>query len=237
MIRLDAALVQRALCDSRNKAQTLIKEHSVTVNGTIIAKASFKVSQEDNIALLHTRHYISRAAQKLEGFLSEHDVAIKDKIILDVGASTGGFTQILLENGAKKVLALDVGSAQLHPSLKADSRVESIEHQDIRNFKHEPFEFITCDVSFISLHHILDALNRLSTQELIILFKPQFEVGKGVKRDKKGVVKDTKALELAQRRFEDAVKLLEWETLYTAPSRLAGKEGNIETFYHFRKNH
>ena len=177
--------------DSRTKAQLLIKEGYVAVDGYVVDKPSFKAKEDAKIEIFGETRFVSRAARKLKGFLDVHLVTIEGKRCLDVGASTGGFTQILLERGAKSVTALDVGTSQLHETLRNDERVLSVESTDIREFQSkQPFEVVTCDVSFISLHHILSDLERLANGVLILLFKPQFEVGREAKRDRHGVVTD-----------------------------------------------
>ena len=233
-MRLDALLVERGLVESRTKAQALIKEGSVAVDGKVIDKPSFKPKEDANIEVFGDTRFVSRAARKLKGFLDLHPVAIEGKRCLDVGASTGGFTQILLERGAESVTAIDVGTSQLHERLRNDTRVRSVESTDIRNFKSDaPFEVVTCDVSFISLHHILSDLDRLASGLLIVLFKPQFEVGREAKRDRHGVVTDEKAIREAQRRFERAAGELGWRLMVKELSSLPGKEGNHEWFYCF----
>jgi len=232
-VRLDTLLVKRKLIDSRTKAQELIKKGAVAVDGKIVDKPSFKAKEDVKIEVFGETRFVSRAAYKLKGFLDVHTVAIKGKHCLDVGASTGGFTQILLECGAKSVTALDVGSSQLHKSLQNDDRVISIESTDIRDFQtKEPFGVVTCDVSFISLHHILSDLDRLAKGDLILLFKPQFEVGRDAKR-RRGVVTDENAIALAQLNFECATAKLRWRLIAKETSKLPGKEGNREWFYYF----
>jgi len=233
-LRIDLFLVERGLIESRAKAQALIKEGNVAVDSKVVNKPSFKVKEEAKVEIFQKRQFVSRAARKLKGFLDIHPVAIEGKRCLDVGASTGGFTQILLERGAKSVTALDVGTSQLHKMLRNDARVQSVESTDIREFQSDqPFEVVTCDVSFISLHHILSDLDRLANGVLILLFKPQFEVGREAKRDRHGVVTDEKAIALAQRRFERATVELRWRLMVKEISTLPGKEGNYEWFYCF----
>lgn len=236
MIRLDQYLVENNLVDSRNKAQQLIKDSKVSVNKKIITKASFKVS--DELIELDDEHvYVSRAAYKLKNFLPLLPFNVKGMNALDIGSSTGGFTEVLLMNGVASVTSVDVGSSQLHKKLLDDDRVISIENQDIREFKSEKhFELITCDVSFISLSHILDSINELSSKYIILLFKPQFEVGKNVKRDKNGVVADKKAISTAIIKLEDTCTLLGWKKLLMEASSITGKEGNIEYCYCYEKN-
>ena len=152
--------------------------------------------------------------------------------VLDVGSSTGGFVQILLQRGAKSVTALDVGSSQLSEILRRDPRVIVCENTDIREFaSKKKFDLITCDVSFISLNLILKSLTSLAKSALIVLFKPQFEVGAEAKRNKKGVLKDEKAVGAARAKFERLCAELGLAVLHASACKITGKEGNQEFFY------
>ncbi len=160
------------------------------------------------------------------------NLKLDGKRALDIGSSTGGFVQILLENGVKEIFAVDVGDNQLHKSLREDKRVRVFENCDIREFKaNKLFDIITCDISFISILNILKSIDRVSKRDIIILFKPQFEVGKGVKRNKKGVVLDNKAIDSARENFEKATQDLGLETSKEFKIKIAGKSGNIEYLY------
>ncbi|EAI3515855.1 TPA: TlyA family RNA methyltransferase [Campylobacter coli] len=242
--------VAKRLNLSRNKALELIENEEILLNSKPY-KASFDVqnllknkiadqeellnSKELNLELLGEL-YVSRAAFKLKYFLENHNINIANKTCLDIGSSTGGFVQILLEHKALKVSALDVGDNQLHPSLRDDERIEVIENTDLRTFKSEQkFDFITCDVSFISLTHLLSYIDNLALKDIVLLFKPQFEVGKQAKRDKKGVLKDEKAVLKAMREFENACARLGWILQCCEESKIKGKEGNIEYFYYYTK--
>jgi len=236
MIRLDNYLVENSLTDSRNKAQTLIKNGLVSVDSKVILKSSFKVKKTDNVEVAKHDNYVSRSANKLKLFLEEINLDVTEMKALDIGSSTGGFTQVLLENGVKEVSAVDVGKEQLHKSIKKDSRVKSYESCDIRKFESEqPFELVVSDVSFISLLNILDDVERLACGDIILLFKPQFEVGREAKRDNNGVVLDEKAIIGAMKKFEEVCELKKWDLIVKSPSKLTGKEGNLEYCYYYKK--
>ncbi|QEZ88587.1 16S/23S rRNA (cytidine-2'-O)-methyltransferase [Aliarcobacter cibarius] len=235
-MRLDLYLTKNFNIQSRNKANELIKASKVKVDNKIISKASFIVEENMNIELLEEDFYVSRAAYKLKYFLDEIKIDLQDKIALDIGSSTGGFTQILLEHQIKKVICVDVGSNQLHERIKNDERIEFFENCDIRDFKSEIcFDIVTCDVSFISILNIINSINSLDFKKLIILFKPQFEVGINVKRDKKGVVKDKDAIEKARSNFLAKTLELKWKLEKNNISKLQGKDGNYEEFFYFSK--
>ncbi len=222
---------------SRNKATELIKSNKVKCDGEIITKPSFNVLDFHKIELLEDDFYVSRAAYKLKFFLQElKNFDLKNKNALDIGSSTGGFTQILLENEIKKVTCVDVGTNQLHERIKYNDKINFFENTDIRNFESdEIFDIVTCDVSFISILNIIDAINTLASKDIIILFKPQFEVGTNVKRDKKGIVKDNNAIQKARDNFLNKTNILNWTLKYSNISKLQGKDGNVEEFFYFSK--
>lgn len=235
-MRLDNYLVQMGLSESRNKAQTIIKEGLVSVNKKVMKKSAFSVEESDEVSVSEHKSYVSRAAFKLDEFLNETGLHVKGKTALDIGSSTGGFTQVLLERGVGEVSCVDVGSEQLHHSLRNDERVHVYENCDIRKFESKrQFDLIVSDVAFISLLYILDDVDRLGSDEIILLFKPQFEVGREAKRDKNGVVTDKKAVASAMTKFEDACRLKNWRLIQKSPSKLMGKEGNLEYCYYFKK--
>jgi 23S rRNA (cytidine1920-2'-O)/16S rRNA (cytidine1409-2'-O)-methyltransferase len=184
------------------------------------------------------KFYVSRAGRKLDAFLSEHIVDFKEKCALDIGSSTGGFAQIVLEKGVRSLDCVDVGRDQLHISLRKNEILSLHEETDIRDFQSDTaFEVITCDVSFISILQIIDNIDKLAEKgtDIVILYKPQFEVGKDVKRDSKGVVLDLDAIARRKEAFEAQAKKMAWEEIYQAESKIAGKEGNQEYLYHFVK--
>ncbi len=235
-MRLDRYLFEKGFTKSRNKASELIKSGEVFIDDKKITKPGFEVNDDSEIRILNLKQYVSRAGEKLKRFLtSVKDIDIKDRVCLDIGSSTGGFAEVLLEEGAKRVVCVDVGSNQLHPTLRDSNKIELYEEQDVRDFvPKEKFDLVTCDVSFISVVDILEDLDRLADDKIIILFKPQFEVGKLAKRDKKGVVKDKKAIERAKERFL-SLCLQKWDKIVELDSDVKGKEGNIERFYYFQK--
>ncbi len=235
-MRLDSFLFEKGLAQSRNKAAELIKEGSVWLNGKVERKGAAHVSEDDHIEVEKITQYVSRAGLKLRGFLNGLGVSFQDYRVLDIGSSTGGFVQVWLEEGVQSVTAVDVGSEQLHPLLKHDPRIILHENTDIRDFKpNNTYEMVSCDVSFIGLSAILEVIDRLAKKEIIILFKPQFEVGKAIKRTSKGVIKDNAAIARAQGLFEAQTVHFGWQLIEKKESLLKGKEGNLETFYYFRQ--
>ncbi len=171
----------------------------------------------------------------MKKFLQEINFKQNIKTALDIGSSTGGFVQILLENNLQKVVALDVGSLQLHNLLRNDPRVCVFENTDIRDFKSdEKFDLVTCDISFISMTSILEYIVPFIKNRAIFLFKPQFEVGKDIKRDKRGVVKDEKAISMSRREFELKASKFGLILEESKECCIRGKEGNLEYFYMYK---
>ncbi|MDD5405633.1 MAG: TlyA family RNA methyltransferase [Sulfurovaceae bacterium] len=236
-MRLDIYLVENGYFESRNRALDAIKSGKVKVDSKC-AKPSTQCDENSNVEVENEKFYASRAARKLEAFLDQHTVSLQGKKALDIGSSTGGFAQILLEEKVKSLACVDVGTNQLHFSIRDDNRVAVHENCDIRNFRPEDkFEIISCDVSFISLLEIIDSIDRLADQnaDIILLYKPQFEVGRLAKRDSRGVVVDLDAIARTKEVFEESVSKLGWILKERVPSTVQGKEGNQEFFYHFIK--
>ncbi|RUM71899.1 MAG: TlyA family RNA methyltransferase [Sulfurovum sp.] len=237
-MRLDKYLVVEGYYESRNRALEAIKSGEVKVGGKR-AKPSTPVDRNSLIEVQQSKFYVSRAARKLEAFLAEYPVDMEGKKALDIGSSTGGFAQIVLEHGVQSLHCVDVGSDQLHISVRNDPRVSVHEETDIREFSSQQgFDLVTCDVSFISILQILGDIDRLAVRggDIIILYKPQFEVGKDVRRDSRGVVQDADAIARRKEAFEAETKKLGWEEKAQALSRIQGKEGNQEYLFHFVKN-
>lgn len=235
-MRLDKYLYEHFKLQSRNKACELIKNNKIKLNGKIISKASFQVLDTPIIEILQEDFYVSRSAYKLKHFLEEIHLNLENTRALDIGSSTGGFTQILLENKVKHVTCVDVGSNQLHDKVKENQNIDFFENTDIRDFTSSyEFDVVTCDVSFISILYIIEDINRLASKDIIILFKAQYEVGSNVKRNTKGVVLDLKAITKARKKFTDTCEALNWTLRYNNFSKVTGKEGNNEELFYFTK--
>ncbi len=234
-MRLDYALFNQHLVNSREKAKALVLKNQVLVNKMVVSKPSFIIKEDDKIEIVAEKLFISRAGEKLGAFLETHFVDFKKKVVLDVGASKGGFSEVALLKGAKKVLCVDVGKMQLDENLRNDTRIECYEECDIRGFKTpETIDLVLCDVSFISLYCILEAILPLS-DEFLALFKPQFEVGRATKRNKKGVVVDKEAILNALENFKNHLKTKDFQILKIQESLVKGKNGNVEFFIHFKR--
>lgn len=237
--RVDILLVERGLCETREKAKRSIMAGLVFSNETRIDKAGEKISIDSPLQIKGSQlKYVSRGGLKLEKALEVFDISVKDKIMLDIGSSTGGFTDCALQNGAKHCYALDVGTNQLAWKIRSDDRVTVMEKTNFRYSKPEDFtkglpEFATIDVSFISLSLILPVLKTILIPggEVMALVKPQFEAGKE-KVGKKGIVRDAKVhLEV----LEVTAKMAS-ENGFTVKdasfSPITGGEGNIEFLFH-----
>ncbi len=233
-IRLDRLLVQRGLAATRSKAQDLIRRGAVSAGGRIIVKAGAEISHDELIQVLETERYVSRSAWKLRAGLDAFGFSPAGLLCLDIGSSTGGFTQVLLEGGAARIFSVDVGRDQLHPSLRADARVVSLESTDARKITRErlgsPAGAITCDVSFISLLKVLPAVLPLADEGawLVALIKPQFEVGRE-RVGKGGIVKDEGAKLDAIARVLESIEGAGWTVRGTIRSPILGQDGNEET--------
>jgi 23S rRNA (cytidine1920-2'-O)/16S rRNA (cytidine1409-2'-O)-methyltransferase len=236
--RLDTLLVEKELCTSRQQAQSLIRAGLVLVNRQIIDKPGTEVQQDASIAIKERSPYVSRGGEKLAKALRVFDLSIRDRICLDGGISTGGFTDCLLQAGARQVYGIDVGYGQLDWRLRNDPRVIVRERTNLRYLKPvdlygDPADLIpdlaVVDVSFISLSKILPALVDLLVEpkELILLVKPQFEVGKE-QVGKKGVVRDLQAQAGAISQVLSCAVELEWRYRGLTWSPLLGPAGNIE---------
>ena len=240
--RLDIILTARGLARSRSEARDLILRGAVLVAGRVAAKPG--ELHTDDVALevaAGESGYVSRGALKLEGALDHFGLSVDGLTGIDIGASTGGFTQVLLRRGARKVYAVDVGHGQLAPEIAADPRVVSLEGQDARGLTRamiaEPPECLVADVSFISLRLALPVPLQLMAPgaTLVALVKPQFELGPD-SLDKRGVVRDPSAATAAMKGIAVWLTALGWRVLGSIPSPLPGKEGNREYLIAARRN-
>lgn len=246
--RLDRALVERGLLPSRERAQAAIAAGLVLVDGRRASRPSQRVAAEQAIAVLGDPiGYVGRGGQKLAAALDHWQVDVSGRVVLDVGASTGGFTHCLLQRGARLVFAVDVGRDQLDPSLRRDPRVISLEETDIRSLAALPaqpalgaqpplVDLVTIDVSFISLTLVLPAaLPFLQADALLLcLVKPQFELGPG-RVGKKGVVRDGRLWRQAVDTVAASARSLDLQVLGSLPSPVAGGSGNREFFLCLRR--
>ena len=239
--RLDVLLVKRGLAESREKAKAIIMSGNVFVGNNREDKAGSTFDEKVEITVKgSTLKYVSRGGLKLEKAIEQYDVSVKDKICMDVGSSTGGFTDCMLQNGAVKVYAVDVGTNQLAWKLRQDERVVSMEKTNIRYLTRDQIEddiaFASIDVSFISLTKVLEPVKDLLTTEgeIVCLIKPQFEAGRE-KVGKKGVVREKSVhIEVIESVMVFA-KNIGFEVLNLDFSPIKGPEGNIEYLMHIKK--
>ena len=230
--RLDKALVERGLVTTRSQADNFIRLGYVFLNKKIVQKSGTMVSDSDEIKLEKKETYVSRAGLKLASVAEYFHLNFQDKIVLDIGSSTGGFTDYSLRHGAKKVFAVDVGTDQFHPSLRSNPKIALYEKTDIRDFyADESIDIIVGDVSFISLREILPhvAENLMNTNTVLIaMVKPQFEAGRH--QVNKGIIKNDKVRRQILSDFEDWAKKY-FVILDKKDSEVAGSKGNLERFY------
>lgn len=231
-LRADQLLVARGLFESRAKAQAAIEAGNVLANGKVVRKVSEQIAENAEIVASPAHPYVSRGGLKLEAALDHFKINPSGKICLDVGASTGGFTELLLARGAAKVYAVDTGTGQLHPRVKSDPRVVSLEQTDIRKLDEaampDDAQLIVIDVSFISLELVLPQALAFAAPhaELIALIKPQFEAGR--EHVKKGIVRDPEVHMAVCQRVELLVGRQGWRLRGTIASPVLGGDGNAE---------
>lgn len=240
-IRLDVALTELNLARSRTAAQRIIQEGAVSVNGKIVNKPSEAVETDSDEIIVSDNpqcmKYVGRGGFKLEKAIEHFGIALNGKCCLDIGASTGGFTDCMLQNGAEKVFAVDVGNDQLDISLRNNPKVVSLEQLDIRHAQdeiNEPIDFISIDVSFISLKHILPEIARFAAPnaECVALIKPQFENGKH-RNGKNGVIRNPKVHEKIVDDICSFAEGLGFSSIKAIPSPIEGGDGNREFLMHF----
>jgi 23S rRNA (cytidine1920-2'-O)/16S rRNA (cytidine1409-2'-O)-methyltransferase len=230
--RADRALVERGLAASRARAQAAIEAGLVSADGVRVEKASQPVAPDAELRATPAHPYVSRGGLKLQAALDRFEIDSRGKVCLDVGASTGGFSEVLLERGARLVYAVDVGYGQLHPSLRDRRGIVSLERTDARALDHklipEPVELLVADVSFISLKLVLPAALALTapSAELVVLVKPQFEAGRA--HLKKGIVRDGAVQKAVCADIERFIAAEGWRVIGSMVSPVTGGEGNRE---------
>jgi 23S rRNA (cytidine1920-2'-O)/16S rRNA (cytidine1409-2'-O)-methyltransferase len=228
--RADLLLVERGLFESRARAQAAIAAGRVTADGVVLRKPSDAIAPDALLGAAPEHPWVSRGGMKLVAALDHFGFDPAGRVCLDVGASTGGFTDVLRARGARHVYAIDVGRGQLHPKLRDDPGVVSLEQTDIRALDSlaEPADFAAVDVSFISLKLVLPAVDRLLRRpaQLVALIKPQFEAGRD--RVKKGIVRDRAVHAAVCDDIAAFVATLGWEVISAIPSPIEGGEGNRE---------
>ncbi len=237
-IRLDLLIVERKLAESRTQAQAMLLAGRIKVPKQPAAKAGTLVPVDIELELIESSPYVSRGGEKLSGIMEKFSIDVAGRQCWDVGASTGGFTDYLLQHGARHVVAIDVGHGQLHWKLQKDPRVLNREKLHILDVQPEQFsspDFVTIDVSFISLEKILPHLCDLTSRgtEFVALVKPQFEAGP--KGAPKGVVRDPEVRVKAIAKIKDALPEWGFRLKGEAPSALPGPKGNLEHFLYFQK--
>ena len=238
--RIDVALVARGLCDSREKAARLLLAGAVTVDGKRVDKPGTLVAPGADLQLTAKQKFVSRGGDKLAHALEAFAVSPKGRVCIDVGASTGGFTHCLLEAGATRVYAVDVGQGQLDASLRADGRVVVMEKTNARHLAPDAFpdhpHLAAVDVSFISVEKVIPSVFNVLTSEgeVVVLIKPQFEIGKGLV-GKGGVVRDASHHKTVISRVARFSVLHGWHVRGVTPSPLKGPKGNREFFLHLTR--
>ncbi len=231
--RLDQVLAKMGLVPTRSQAESFIRLGQVTVNGKVITKAGAMISEADKVKLTATEQYVSRAGLKLASVAKALKLNFKDIVMLDVGSSTGGFTDYALRHGAAKVIAVDVGTDQLHPTLFGHPKIELHEKTDIRDFKtDEMIDLAVADVSFVSLREILPSVAQLKVRQIAAMVKPQFEAG--ADRKHSGVIKNDRMRRDILKDFEDWARQ-HFVIVDKADSQVAGSKGNLERFYLLKK--
>jgi 23S rRNA (cytidine1920-2'-O)/16S rRNA (cytidine1409-2'-O)-methyltransferase len=237
--RIDLLLVERGLFESRARAQAAIEAGLVLANGRPVAKASEVFPEDAGLQAQPAHPFVSRGGVKLSGALEQYPIEIEDHVCLDVGASTGGFTEVLLANGASMVFAVDVGREQLHPSLRSHPKVISMEETDIRAFEGRRLparpDIVVIDVSFISLKTVLPVALSLAAapMSLLALIKPQFEASR--KHSKRGIVRNAAVHREICDDIAAFASSLGCTDIRVFPSAITGGDGNVEFFLGARR--
>ncbi|GBD22712.1 16S/23S rRNA (cytidine-2'-O)-methyltransferase TlyA [bacterium HR29] len=235
-VRADVLLVERGLAESREQAQRLISAGRARVGTRVLVKPSTPLPSDAPIELLAPERYVSRGGYKLEAALETFAIDVRGLRCLDIGAGTGGFTDCLLQRGAREVVAVDVGRGQLHARLRSDPRVVVLEGVNARELPDVgPIDFVTADVSFISLRLVLPAVARrvCGGTPCVVLFKPQFEAGRD-RVPRGGVIRDEALRQSLIEEFAAWAASAGWEVLGRTPSPVPGADGNREELFWLR---
>ena len=239
--RLDAAMVKRGLVSSRSEAARLVEEHAVSVSGALAEKVSRLVAPDEPIEIIRPPRFVSRGGEKLLGALEAFGIAVEGVSAVDVGSSTGGFTDCLLQNGAARVFAVDVGRNQLHERVAGDPRVTWREGVNVRDMSASDMPFacslLVADLSFISLVTVLPVLSGLVVQhaEMVLLVKPQFEVGREEASRGRGVITDPDLHRQSVEKVTAEAVRLGWTVAGCVESPIKGGEGNTEFLLHLKR--
>ena len=239
-MRLDVYLTENEYFKTRSKAQLAIKDGIVFVNDKMITKTGFEVGENDKVDIKgETLKYVSRGGLKLEKALKEWNISLKDKVMIDIGSSTGGFSDVAIQNGVAKIYAIDVGKDQFDKELAKNPKINLYENTDFREIDNATIEdatIATIDVSFISVTKIISKFKELSKlKEVICLIKPQFECGMEIASKFKGVIKDEKVRQEVIKKVVQAFEEIGYNNIGICESPIKGGDGNIEYLSYFIK--
>ena len=238
-MRIDQYIMELGLVDSRNRAQELIKEGSVLLNEEVCNKPAKEIKKGARVSIVEKRQWVSRGGKKLFDALKSFEIKVEGKTALDVGSSTGGFTQVLLQEGATKIIAVDVGTNQLHASLRNVPRISILENTDIRDISSklaDLFDFVVVDVAFISIEKIIKDIE-ITTKKgghIVLLYKPQFEAGKK-NISKNGLVKKGTDIQKMLNNFLKSLDNSSLDFVQSKDAYIKGKRGNQEIFVHLKR--
>ena len=238
-MRIDQYIMELGLVDSRNRAQELIKEGSVLLNEEICNKPAKEIKKGARVSIVEKRQWVSRGGKKLFDALKSFEIKVEGKTALDVGSSTGGFTQVLLQEGATKIIAVDVGTNQLHVSLRNVTRISIFENTDIRDVSSklvDLFDLVVVDVAFISIEKIIKDIE-ITTKKggnIVLLYKPQFEAGKK-NISKNGLVKKETDIQKMLSSFLNILDNSSLDFIQSKDAYIKGKKGNQEIFVHLKR--
>lgn len=236
MDRLDSLLVKKGLVTSRTRGEYEIKNGNVLVDGKVVTKPSTKVSEDQEIVINNKLEYVSKGALKLLKAIDSFNLDLSNKVMLDIGSSTGGFSDVALRNNIKKVIAVDVGTDQFDKELQKDNRIELHENTDIRTFNiTEEIDMVTIDVSFISVTKIISKLEEINPKEIVLLIKPQFECGKEISDKYKGIPLNKEVHKEVIKKVINSFIDINYNISGLTYSPITGGSGNIEYLAYFTK--